>query len=186
MSILPSRRLFTFAEYDQMVATGILRDDDRVELIEGEIVAMRPIGCRHAACLRKLDRAIRELLADRVLVSVLCPVAISNWSQPNPDVALLVPRDDDYADAHPLPRQVQVLIEVSDSSLAYDKQVKAPIYAKAGIREYWIVDLKAKQIVVYKRPRSGRYSVVHAHGLRDRFTSPRFPGVEFVIRDLLP
>lgn len=186
MSILPSRRPFTVAEYDQMVETGILRDDDRVELIEGEIVAMSPIGSRHAACVRRLTKVLSRLLADKTEVSVQCPVAIPDWSEPNPDVALLVPRDDDYADAHPVPRQVQVLIEVSDSSLAYDKQVKEPLYAKAGIREYWIVDLKAKRIVVYKRPRSGRYSVVHAHGLRDRFTSPRFPSIEFVVRDLLP
>ncbi|HVA49071.1 MAG TPA: Uma2 family endonuclease [Pirellulales bacterium] len=186
MSIQPSRRLFSVAEYDQMVETGILREDDRLELIEGEIVAMSPIGSPHAACVRRLTRVLPRLLGDRTQLSVQCPVVIPDWSEPNPDVALLVPRDDDYVDAHPLPRQVQVLIEVADSSLAYDTQVKAPLYAKAGIRELWIVDLKAKRVVVYTRPRSGRYSVMRVHGVRDRFTSPRFAGAEFAVRELLP
>ena len=186
MSVPASRRPFSVAEYDRMVESGILCEGDRVELIEGEILAMSPIGRRHAACVRRITRVLSRLLGDRTLVSVQCPVAIPDWSEPNPDVALLVPRDDDYVEAHPLPRQVQVLIEVADSSLAYDRQIKSPLYAKAGIRELWIVDLKANRIVVHTRPRRGRYTIVRAHGLADHFTSPRFRGIEFVVRDLLP
>lgn len=186
MSTQPSRRPFSVAEYDQMVATGILRDDDRLELIEGEIIAMSPIGPRHAACVRRLTQVLNGLLAGRSQVSVQCPVAIPDWSEPNPDLALLVPRTDFYSGAHPLPRQVQALIEVADSSLAYDTQAKAPMYAKAGIRELWVVDLNANRILVHARPRTGRYSVVRPYTLGDHFTSQRFPGVEFVVRDLLP
>ena len=186
MSTQPSRRPFSVAEYDQMVATGILRDDDRVELIEGEIIAMSPIGPPHAAGVRRLDRVLTRLLGDRTLISVQCPVAIPNWSEPNPDVALLVPRADFYVGAHPLPRQVQVLIEVADSSFAYDTQVKAPMYARAGIRELWIVDLNSDRVLVHTRPRAGRYSVVRPYGVGEHFTSQRFPGVKFVVADLLP
>ncbi|HEV3342847.1 MAG TPA: Uma2 family endonuclease [Pirellulales bacterium] len=186
MSAQVSRRPFSVAEYDQIVESGILREGDRVELIEGEILAMSPIGRRHAACVRRMTRVLSRLLDNRTLVSVQCPVAIPDWSEPNPDLALLVPRDDDYVEAHPLPRQVQVLVEVADSSLAYDVQVKSPLYAKAGIRELWIVDLKANRVVVHTRPRAGRYTVVRAHGLLDRFTSPRFRGIEFAVRELLP
>lgn len=186
MSSLPSRRPFTVAEYDQLVTTGILRDDDRVELIEGEIIAMSPIGTRHAACVRRLDRMLARLLGDRTLISVQCPVAIPDWSEPNPDLALLVPRADFYAGAHPLPRQVQVLIEVADSSFAYDTQVKAPMYAKAGIRELWIVDLNTDRVLVYTRPRVGRYSAVDSYAVGEHFTSQRFPGVKFEISDMLP
>lgn len=186
MSTQPSRRLFSVAEYDQMVATGILGEDDRVELIEGEIIAMSPIGPRHAACVRRLDRLLTRMLGDRTLISVQCPVAIPNWSEPNPDLALLVPRADFYADAHPLPRQVQVLIEVADSSFTHDTQVKAPMYARAGIRELWIVELNTGRFLVYTRPRAGQYTIVRAYGVGEHFTSQRFAGVKFVVGDLLP
>ena len=186
MSTQPSRRPFSVTEYDQMVAAGILRDGDRVELIEGEIIAMSPIGPPHAACVRRFTRVLTKLLGDRSLISVQCPVAIPNWSEPNPDVALLVPRDDDYTLSHPLPRHVQVLIEVADFSFAYDTQTKAPMYAKAGTRELWVADLNTDRILVYTRPRGGRYSVVRPHAVGDEFTSQRFPGVKFVVRDLIP
>jgi Uma2 family endonuclease len=186
MSTQPLRRPFSVAEYDQMVATGILRDDDRVELIEGEIVAMSPIGPPHAACVRRLNRVLARMLGDRTLISVQCPVAIPDWSEPNPDLALLAPRADFYIDAHPLPRQVQVLIEVADSSFAFDTQVKAPMYARAGIRELWVVDLNANRVLVQTRPRAGRYSAVRAYGKDEHFTSQRFLGVRFVVGDLLP
>jgi Uma2 family endonuclease len=186
MSTQPSRRPFSVAEYDQMVATGILREDDRVELIDGEIIAMSPIGPPHAACVRRLTQLLSSLLAGRSQVSVQFPVAIPNWSEPNPDLALLVPRADFYIDAHPLPRHVQVLIEVADSSYSYDTQTKAPMYAKAGIRELWVADLNTDRMLVYTRPRGGRYSVVRPHALGDEFTSQRFPGVKFIVRDLLP
>ena len=186
MSVEYSRRPFSIAEYEQMVETGIFDEDDRLELIEGDIVAMSPIGTPHAACVRRLTRVLSRMLGERCQISVQCPMAIPDWSEPNPDVALLAPRADDYASAHPLPRHVRVLIEVADTSLAYDTNVKAPLYAKAGIREYWIVDLNAKQIVVYTRPRAGRFASVASYGLGDRFTSRRVPGVEFVVRDLVP
>jgi Uma2 family endonuclease len=186
MSTQPSRRPFSIAEYDQMVASGILRDDDHVELIEGEIIAMSPIGPPHAACVRRLDRLLTRLLGDRTLISVQCPVAIPNWSEPNPDLALLVPRADFYANAHPLPRQVQVLIEVADSSFTYHTQVKAPMYARAGIRELWVVDLNADRVLVHTRPRTGRYSAIRAYGVGEAFTSQRFAGVKFLVGELLP
>jgi Uma2 family endonuclease len=186
MSIEHSRRPFTVAEYDQMVATGILRDDDRVELIEGEIVEMSPIGSPHAACVRRLTRVFPRLLGDRVQVSVQCPVAIPDWSEPNPDVALLKPRSDYYVSAHPRPRDVQLLIEVADSTCAFDTKKKAPLYAKGGIREYWVIDLNTNRVLVYTRPRAGQYSIIRTHSIGDRFTSQRFPGVEFKVADLLP
>lgn len=186
MSIEHARRPFTVAEYDQMVANGILRDDDRVELIEGEIVEMSPIGSPHAACVRKVQHVLPRLLGDRIQISVQCPVAIPDWSEPNPDVALLKPRADYYAAAHPRPRDVQLLIEVADSTFAYDTKTKAPLYAKGGIREYWVIDLNTNRVLVYTRPRGGEYSIIRTHGLGDRFTSQRFPGIEFKVRDLIP
>lgn len=186
MSVQYSRRPFTVAEYDQMAEAGILREDDRVELIEGEIVAMSPIGHEHAACVRKLTRVLARLLGDRTQISVQNPVKIPDWTQPNPDVALLVPRADYYAAAHPTPRQVQVVIEVADTTLNYDTQVKASLYAAAGIRETWVIDLKARRVLVHTRPHDNGYARVQQYGEDERFTSRRFPGIGFAVNDLLP
>lgn len=185
MSVEYSRRPVTVAEYDRMVETGILRDDDRVELIEGEIVPMSPIGSPHAACVRKLDRLLGKLLGDRTQVSVQCPVAIPDWSEPNPDVALLVPRADFYATAHPKPRKVQLLIEVADTTFAFDTKIKAPLYAKAGIRELWVIDLNKQRVLVHTQPRGDQYTRVRTYQVGERFTSRRFSGVEFAVKDLL-
>ena len=186
MSVEYSRRPFTIAEFDQMVEAGILREDDRVELIDGEIVTLSPIGRRHAACVRKLTRNLDRLLGDRTQLSVQNPVAIPDWSEPNPDVALLVPRADFYANAHPGSRHIQVLVEVADTSLVYDTEVKAPLYARAAIRELWIVDLKARRILVYTHPRAGKYARARTYGAGERYTSQRFAGITFVVDDLLP
>ena len=132
-----------------------------------------------------MTRLLGKLLGERTQVSVQCPVVIPQWSEPNPDVALLVPRSDFYADAHPLPRQVQALIEVADTSLAYDTKVKAPLYAKAGIRELWVIDLKGKRVLVHTRPKGDAYNRVRAYQAGERFTSQRFSGVEFTVKDLL-
>lgn len=186
MSVQYSRRPFTVAEFDQMAEAGILREDDRVELIEGEIVAMSPIGREHAACVRKLTRVLARLLGDRTQISVQNPVTIPDWTQPNPDVALLVPRADYYADAHPTPRQVQVIIEVADTTLAYDTQVKAALYAGARVREMWVIDLKARRLVVHAQPQGKRYARVQSYSEGEHITSRRFPGIRFAVNDLLP
>jgi Uma2 family endonuclease len=97
----------------------------------------------------------------------------------------LVPRADFYATAHPKPRQVQLLIEVADTTFAFDTKVKAPLYAKAGIRELWVIDLKKQRVLVYTQPRAGEYARVRTYQVGERFTSRRFPGVEFAVKDLL-
>lgn len=186
MSVEYSRRPFTIAEYDQLVETGILREDDRVELIEGDIVTMSPIGRRHAACVRKLTLVLGRLLGERTQISVQNPIAIPDWSEPNPDVALLVPRRDFYIAAHPGPRHVQVLVEVADTSLAYDTRVKAPLYARAGIRELWVIDLGSPSLVVFSRPRSGAYQRVKTYRQGESFCSERFAEITFNVSDLLP
>ena len=186
MSVQYSRRPFTIAEYDQMLDTGILPQEDRVELIAGEIVAMSPIGRRHAACVRKLTRVLSRLLGERTQISVQNPIAIPDWSEPNPDVALLVPRADYYANAHPAARNIQVLIEVADTSLDYDTQIKTPLYAQASVREVWVIDLTNERVAVHTRPQAGEYTRVRTYGHQDSFTSQRFSGVEFLVKDLLP
>ena len=146
-----ARRTFTAEEYHRMVTAGILAEDDRVELIEGEIVRMSPIGSPHAACVDRLNALFTRRLARRATVRVQSPIALDGRSEPQPDVTVLRPREDYYAPQHPGPADILLVIEVVDTSGEYDRGTKLPLYARAGIREVWIVDVVHYTIEVYRR-----------------------------------
>ena len=160
MSLQIARRHFNVTEYYRMAAAGVLSEDDRVELIEGEIIEMNPIGSRHAACVGRLTKFLERLAGDRVIVWVQNPVKVSDYSEPLPDVALLKPRDDFYAHANPQPTDVLLIIEVADSSVEYDREIKIPLYAEAGIPGVWLVNLPKEIIEMYTRPLDGTYQEI--------------------------
>lgn len=135
-----------------MAKAGILNEDDRVELIEGEIVEMNPIGSRHAGCVTRLNHLLSQAVAERAIVSVQNPVQLNDRSEPQPDLLLLKPRPDYYAEAHPGPGDVLLLIEVADASIDDDRNVKLPLYAQAGIPEVWLIDLENAVVEVYRGP----------------------------------
>lgn len=145
-------RAWTAAEYDRMVSAGVLGEDDRVELLEGEIVQMTPVGARHAASVKALARMFQRQVGDQVVVSVQDPIRCSPRSQPQPDLALLAWRDDYYRDELPGPEDVLLVVEVADTSVAGDRDVKLPLYGRAGIPEAWLVDLVAGTIEVWRAP----------------------------------
>jgi Uma2 family endonuclease len=151
------RKRFTRDEFAQIAAAGVLGEDDRVELIEGEIVEMSPLGSQHAACVDRLNHRLQSLVQNRAIVRVQNPIRLDEYSQPQPDIALVQPRDDFYAGGHPEPEDVLVLIEVSESSLTYDRDVNLPLYARAGIVEVWLVALLPQVIEVYRAPGESSY-----------------------------
>lgn len=152
-------RLFTVAEYHRMADAGIFTEDDRVELIDGEVVAMSPIGSRHAACVDKINALLRNLLSgETAIVRVQSPVHLSNHSEPQPDLAILHARDDFYASAHPGPESILLLIEVADASVIYDRNTKLPLYAQSNIPEVWLVDLVKNVVDLYSAPSGNGYS----------------------------
>ena len=151
MATIPRHR-FTVDEYHRMGETGILDHEQRVELIEGEIVDMPPIGPRHMARLDRLTRLFVSGLADRAIVRVGGSIRLHLHSEPQPDLVLLRPRDDFYDDAYAGPEDTLLVIEVSDTTVQYDRHVKAPLYARSGIPEFWLVDLTAWAITVYRQP----------------------------------
>lgn len=159
------RRLFTVDEYQQMIEAGIFGEDDRLELLGGEIVAMSPIGSRHAACVNRLNRLLVSALGESAIVSIQNPIRLDDLSEPEPDVALLKPQDDFYTDQVPTPTDVLLLIEVADSSVDQDRAVKLPLYARVGIAEVWLVDLIDGVIDAYRTPSSEGYL------LRQRYLS---------------
>ena len=154
---LPRRR-FTVEEYHRMAKAGILTEDDRVELIEGEIVQISPIGPRHTACVIVLNRRLILALGDRALVSPQNPIRLLLDTEPQPDIVLLRPRDDGYARAPARPEDVLLLIEVADTSYRYDSGLKLRLYARTHIPEVWIVDLEGDAIDVYRRPEREGYA----------------------------
>jgi len=144
--------------YQKMVATGVLTKMDRVELIEGEIVDMAPIGAKHAALTARLNGLLVTALGPSAIVSPGGPVNLGMYSEPQPDLTLLKPRADFYSSKIPDVTDVLLVIEVSDSSLAYDQGAKLALYARYGVPEYWVVDVAAKKIVVYNGPAQQCYA----------------------------
>lgn len=186
MALQVPHRRFDIGDYHRMVSAGILAEDDRVELIEGEIVEMSPIGSVHVACVIRLVRVLATAVGHRGVVSPQNPIAIEPSSEPQPDVCLLRPRADDYAASLPAPDDVLLLVEVSDSSLAYDRQVKLPLYARAGIPEVWIADLTAMTVTSYRQPSATGYRLVRTARGDDSLDVEALPGVSVRIADILP
>jgi Uma2 family endonuclease len=162
-SVQVNRRSFTVAEYERMGQFGIFSEDVRVELVCGEIIDMSPIGERHAACVDFLTQLITLRLRRSVIVRVQNPIQLDDYSEPQPDITVLKPRDDFYRHAHPRPEDVLVVIEVSDTTLEYDRNVKVPLYARAGIPETWVVNLPEERIEVYSDPAGGEYQTVRSY-----------------------
>src|SRR3989442_10862607 len=149
------RRRFTVDEYHQMARAGILNEDDRVELIRGEIVHKMVIGSRHAACVARLNELLVARLRGRAILWPQNPLTILPDSEPEPDIILLRHRADFYAGELPGPDDVALLVEVADTSLRYDRHVKGPLYAEAGVQDYWIVDLTGGAVEVHREPVAG-------------------------------
>lgn len=168
-----------------MAEVGILSEDDRVELIEGEIVKMSPIGSRHAACVDRLNRLLNRLTDLSAIVRVQSPILLNGNSEPEPDISLLRSRDDFYTGGHPMPDDVLLLIEVADTSVERDLETKLPLYARAGIPEAWLVNLTAETIEVNSRPDSGEYRETVRVKRGETVTSRTIPGLEVAADDIL-
>jgi len=174
------RRLLTVDEYHQMGEAGILTEDDRVELIEGELVAMAPIGSEHIAASNSLNRLLVLAVGDHGIVSVGNPVRLNRHSEPQPDFSVLKPRDD-YRKMLPRPEDTLLAVEVANTSLDYDRKVKLALYARSGIPEVWIVNLAANEVEVYRSPVADNYTVVARAGLAATLTIAALLGVSIPV-----
>jgi len=185
MSVELLRKQFTVWDYHQMVKAGILKEDERVELIAGEIIEMSPIGTRHAAQVKRLINLFAEILGARVIVAAQDPVELSDFSEPQPDIALLKRRNDFYATAHPQPQDILLLVEVADTTIEYDRSVKMPLYAASNIAEAWIVDINAQTIEVYRQPASNGYQHSQILQRGQSLCIQAFPEINLNVNDLL-
>jgi Uma2 family endonuclease len=174
------RRLLTVDEYHRMGDAGILTEDDRVELIEGELVAMAPIGSEHVAATNALNHLLVLAVGDRGIVSVQNPVRLTRRSEPQPDFAVLKPRDD-YRATLPRPEDTMLAVEVANTSLDYDRTVKLALYARSGIPEVWIVNLTAEEVEIYQSPVADSYASVARAGRSDVLTINAIPNVRISV-----
>ncbi|OLE52008.1 MAG: hypothetical protein AUG51_20095 [Acidobacteria bacterium 13_1_20CM_3_53_8] len=155
MSVQIARRHFNATEYYRMMDAGILSESDRVELIDGEVIEMSPIGSRHAACVDRLNKLLNRL--EDVIVRVQNPIRLDDFSEPQPDITLLQLRTDFYAQGHPTPSDVMLVIEVAESSTEFDRVVKLPLYAESLIPEIWLINLPDERVEIFSSPTHGIY-----------------------------
>ncbi|HEX5368737.1 MAG TPA: Uma2 family endonuclease [Dehalococcoidia bacterium] len=186
MTVQLARRMFTIDDYYRMAQAGILHEDDRVELIRGEIVQMAAIGSRHAAAVNRINQLLFEKVAGAAIVAVQNPIRLeAQESSPQPDFALLKPRPDFYADRHPGPDDVLLVIEVADSSEDVDRLVKAPLYAEADVREFWIVALNDGVVETYQDPAGGRYGTLRTFHRGDELSPKSLPQIKLGVDQIL-
>lgn len=179
------RHRLTVEQYHRMADAGVLARDARVELIEGVIVDMAPIGSRHAAAVKKLNALLTSAVGARAIVSVQDPIRLGDRSEPQPDLALLRPREDFYADAPPTAADTLLVIEVSQATAAYDRQVKLPLYAQHGVPEVWIVDLDYSLVRFHRTPQADRYVDITAAETPGPTPVLMLPGVTVDLSGLL-
>jgi Uma2 family endonuclease len=179
-----AKRLFTVDEYYRMAEVGILHPEERVELIEGVIYNMSPANSPHAGCVNTLNKLLTKIAGDLALLSVQNPLFVDEHSEPEPDVALLRPREDNYRESHPTPKDAFLIIEVSDSTIDTDRRDKVPLYAQAGVAVLWIVDVQKSAIDVYTVPSEGQFTKFERIGRGQSIEVRGIPGAILHVDDI--
>ena len=182
----PVRRRLTVDDFEHMCSAGILTADDRVELIDGELIEMPPMGPKHAGIVNRLAEILLLRLGDAAKLRVQSSVRLSNHTQPEPDLAVVKPDPRHYLLRHPQPADILLAIEVADSSLDYDREQKVPRYAAAGVPEVWLVDIRKKQITVYKEPSSDGYGYSRTVAWTEEIVATAVEGLRLTFEEFLP
>ncbi|MDQ2908310.1 MAG: Uma2 family endonuclease [Candidatus Eremiobacteraeota bacterium] len=185
MAIDYQRRPITADEYERMAELGIIGPEERVELIEGEIILMPPMGEAHVSSLLRLTELFVQRLSGRAMIMPQGPVRVSSISEPQPDFAVLYRRDDYYRHGKPDQSNVYALVECAETSLRYDRGTKLRVYAKAGVREYWIVNLVAHCLEIHREPHDLGYAVREVRGAGESMAFSEFPQISFTVDELL-
>lgn len=178
---LPYHR-WSVEDYHQMARSGVLDETDRIELIEGELIDMAPIGSRHAFWVDRLNRTFQRAAGKAFLVRVQNPVVLGERSEPQPDIAVV--KDKSYELSHPVAEDVLLIVEVSDSTLEYDRDVKLSLYARHGIPEVWLVDVNARELTVYREPSEGQYRLIRKPTATEAVSPAAMPGVAITLAEV--
>ena len=184
MPSMVTRHRFTVDEYCRMGEAGVFGDEGRVELLGGEVFTVSPPGSRHTGCVTALQRLLDPVWGEGML-RIQQPLRLGEYSQPEPDLCVVLPRDTWYRDRHPVPSEVLLLVEVSDSSGEHDRDRKLPQYAGAGIPEVWIVDLSAERVEVFREPVDGEYRSHRVVGRGGNITPVSVPDLSLRVEEIL-
>jgi Uma2 family endonuclease len=179
-------RSLTSADYYQMMESGIIREGERVELILGQIFTMAAKGTRHTVATSRLLKSLLVLIGERAIVRCQDPISLPNHSEPEPDIVIARLRSDDYVNSHPSPADVILVIEVADSTIKFDRDTKASLYAAAGISEYWIVNLIDNRLEIYRQPDGDIYASIQIVTPPRSINLPQFPEIVVQISDFFP
>ncbi len=180
-----ARKKFCTDEIYKMMEIGILPEESGWELINGEIIHRMSIGNKHAGTVNKLNQLLVILLGREIVVAIQNPIHIDEYNEPEPDIALLKPRNDFYAERHPLPEDILLLIEVSDSTLKYDREIKKTLYAEAGILEFWLINLTENTIECHSLPKNGGYRLIKTVGIGETINSILIENLTLTVDEIL-
>lgn len=182
--LLPTRKI-SIETYHKMVEIGVFNEDERIELIRGEIIEMSPVGIKHATCVKKLNQLFAQKLGIKIILGVQDPIKLNDNSEPQPDLVLLKPKSDFYATGHPKPEDILLLIEVSDRSIEYDRQIKIPLYAENKIQEVWLININESLIQVYQNPQGKLYKNITNYQINDTINLTCFPDCQIKVNKVL-
>jgi Uma2 family endonuclease len=179
-------RQLTSTEYYGMMESGIIREGERVELISGQIFTMAAKGTRHTVATSRLLKSLLRLIGEQAIVRCQDPISLPNHSEPEPDIAIVRLRSDDYINSHPAPADIILVIEVADSSIKFDREIKALLYAAAGISEYWIINLIDNRLEIYRQPEGDIYTSIEIITPPRSISLPQFSDITLNIGDFFP
>lgn len=185
MTAYPKPYQFTMEQFHQMAEVGLLKQDQRVELIDGAVVYMSHISKCHAGVVNRVVALLHRLLGENAIVAVQNPMSVAKYTEAYPDIAALALRDDYYASELPTPADARLIVEVADTSLAYDRDVKVPLYAHGGVPEVWVVDLNENVVLAYRVPKDGAYTESRTLKRGDTLPLPGVSGAVVKVEDIL-
>ena len=181
--VVPKR--FRVEDFRRMTEAGILPEESGWEIIDGYLIDKMSIGSKHASTVKRLNRKLTRLFDDKVIISVQDPIHIDEFNEPEPDIMLLKPREDFYAENHPIPQDVLLLIEVSDSTVEYDRKYKKTLYAAAGIVEFWIVNLPDETVECYSSLKNGTYHLARISEKGETVESNSVENLKLSVEEIL-
>ena len=180
-----TKKRFTVDEYYKMGEIGVLRDNVRTELINGEVIEMSPMGARHASAIARITEFMVPLLKGKAQLRSLMPLRLDDFNEPQPDLCFVRPRQDFYGTKHPGSGDTLLAIEVLEPSLPYDRDVKYGVYASARLPEFWIVDVSGDVLMIFRDPSKGAYKTELTLHRGESITALAFPEIEIAVADLL-
>jgi Uma2 family endonuclease len=180
-----NRRLISVAEYDRMIELGLFNEDERVELLNGEIITIMPKGTKHSAINDKVAKFFYRNLSEDVVIRNQNPIILDDFSEPEPDIVLAKWNENEYLEKHPSPEDIYLVMEISDSTLQIDRETKSLLYARAGIAQYLLLNVIDQTIEDYREPSISGYESKKTHRIGDKFTLAAFPETEINVKDIL-